>query len=44
MATTLSEDLHSLLSDPGRPPVWDLVIVGSGYGGAMAAAELSKLE
>jgi len=42
MATTLSEDLHSLLSDPGRPPVWDLVIVGSGYGGAMAAAELSK--
>ncbi len=39
----LSQDF-SLLSARCRsqpPPLWDLVIVGSGYGGAMAACELA---
>lgn len=39
----LSRDYADLLALP-REPAWDVVIVGSGYGGAMAASELAGLQ
>jgi cholesterol oxidase len=39
----LAKDLSALYrAETKSPRVWDVLVVGSGYGGAMAAAELSS--